>query len=80
MELRKVSTEADDDSTNSLDERYTEPMDSEKGTINRSATMMSGFFFTSFSRYVKQYNIICLNLMLPSNAVDQVFVSLCETL
>uniref|UniRef100_A0A7N6BVK7 Amino acid transporter transmembrane domain-containing protein n=1 Tax=Anabas testudineus TaxID=64144 RepID=A0A7N6BVK7_ANATE len=35
MELSKVPTEADDDSTNSLDDRYTEPMDSEKGTINR---------------------------------------------
>ncbi|KAF3704916.1 Sodium-coupled neutral amino acid transporter 4 [Channa argus] len=34
MELRKVSTEADDDSTNSLDDPYTEPTDSEKGTIN----------------------------------------------
>uniref|UniRef100_A0A7N6BCK4 Amino acid transporter transmembrane domain-containing protein n=1 Tax=Anabas testudineus TaxID=64144 RepID=A0A7N6BCK4_ANATE len=34
MELSKVPTEADDDSTNSLDDRYTEPMDSEKGTIN----------------------------------------------
>ncbi|KAK2858755.1 hypothetical protein Q5P01_003375 [Channa striata] len=34
MELRKVPTEADDDSTNSLDGHYTEPIDSEKGTIN----------------------------------------------
>ncbi|XP_022604924.1 sodium-coupled neutral amino acid transporter 4 [Seriola dumerili] len=34
MELRKVSTEADDDSTDSLDDRYTEPIDSEKATIN----------------------------------------------
>ncbi|XP_044042149.1 sodium-coupled neutral amino acid transporter 4 [Siniperca chuatsi] len=34
MELNKVSTEADDDSTNSLDDRYTEPIDSEKATIN----------------------------------------------
>uniref|UniRef100_A0AAY4DD13 Amino acid transporter transmembrane domain-containing protein n=1 Tax=Denticeps clupeoides TaxID=299321 RepID=A0AAY4DD13_9TELE len=36
MELKKVSMEADDDSTDSLDCRYTEPMDSEKATINRS--------------------------------------------
>uniref|UniRef100_A0AAY4D9A3 Amino acid transporter transmembrane domain-containing protein n=1 Tax=Denticeps clupeoides TaxID=299321 RepID=A0AAY4D9A3_9TELE len=34
MELKKVSMEADDDSTDSLDCRYTEPMDSEKATIN----------------------------------------------
>lgn len=34
MELRKVSTEADDDSTDSLDDRYTEPIDSEKATID----------------------------------------------
>ncbi|XP_040885705.1 sodium-coupled neutral amino acid transporter 4 [Toxotes jaculatrix] len=34
MELRKVSTEADDDSTDSLDDRYTEPIDSEKATIS----------------------------------------------
>ncbi|XP_029016262.1 sodium-coupled neutral amino acid transporter 4 [Betta splendens] len=34
MELSKVPTEADDDSTNSLDDGYTEAMDSEKGTIN----------------------------------------------
>ncbi|XP_041935580.1 sodium-coupled neutral amino acid transporter 4 [Alosa sapidissima] len=33
MELKKVSTE-DDDSTNSLDDRFTEPIDSEKATIN----------------------------------------------
>lgn len=41
MELRKVSTEADDDSTDSLDDRYTEPIDSEKATIDRSATSFS---------------------------------------
>lgn len=35
MELKKVSTEADDDSTDSLDDRFTEPIDSEKATINR---------------------------------------------
>ncbi|XP_028276897.1 sodium-coupled neutral amino acid transporter 4 [Parambassis ranga] len=34
MELSKVATEADDDSTDSLDGRYTEPIDSEKATIN----------------------------------------------
>ncbi|XP_059181444.1 sodium-coupled neutral amino acid transporter 4 [Centropristis striata] len=35
MELRKVSTEGDDDSTDSLtDDRYTEPIDSEKATID----------------------------------------------
>ncbi|XP_070709605.1 sodium-coupled neutral amino acid transporter 4 [Pempheris klunzingeri] len=34
MELRKVATEADDDSTDSLDDRYTEPIDSEKATID----------------------------------------------
>nr|XP_046234437.1 sodium-coupled neutral amino acid transporter 4 [Scatophagus argus]XP_046234438.1 sodium-coupled neutral amino acid transporter 4 [Scatophagus argus]XP_046234439.1 sodium-coupled neutral amino acid transporter 4 [Scatophagus argus] len=34
MELRKVTTEADDDSTDSLDDRYTEPIDSEKATID----------------------------------------------
>ncbi|XP_071393659.1 sodium-coupled neutral amino acid transporter 4-like, partial [Centroberyx affinis] len=34
MELKKVSTEADDDSTDSLDDRYTEPIDSEKATID----------------------------------------------
>ncbi|KAM4615322.1 sodium-coupled neutral amino acid transporter 4 isoform 1-T2 [Polymixia lowei] len=34
MELRKVSMEADDESTDSLDERFTEPIDSEKATIN----------------------------------------------
>lgn len=37
MELRKVATEADDDSTDSLDDPYSGPMDSEKVTINRSA-------------------------------------------
>lgn len=41
MELSKVSTEADEDSTDSLDDRYTEPIDPEKGTIDRSATAMS---------------------------------------
>ncbi|XP_029901827.1 sodium-coupled neutral amino acid transporter 4 [Myripristis murdjan] len=35
MELKKVSTDGDDDSTDSLnDDRYTEPIDSEKATIN----------------------------------------------
>ncbi|KAF1372566.1 hypothetical protein PFLUV_G00266820 [Perca fluviatilis] len=34
MELSKVSTEADDDSTDSLDDRFTEPIDSEKATID----------------------------------------------
>ncbi|KAF0029491.1 hypothetical protein F2P81_018596 [Scophthalmus maximus] len=34
MELSKVSTEADDDSGDSLDDRYTEPIDSEKATIS----------------------------------------------
>lgn len=47
MELRKVATEADDDSTDSLDDRYTEPIDSEKATIDRSAAAMSSFLFPS---------------------------------
>ncbi|XP_045927514.1 sodium-coupled neutral amino acid transporter 4 isoform X2 [Micropterus dolomieu] len=34
MELSKVSTEADDDSNDSLDDHYTEPIDSEKATID----------------------------------------------
>ncbi|KAG5845406.1 sodium-coupled neutral amino acid transporter 4 isoform X2 [Anguilla anguilla] len=34
MELQRVSTQADDDSTDSLDEQFTEPIDSEKATIN----------------------------------------------
>ncbi|XP_029598717.1 sodium-coupled neutral amino acid transporter 4 [Salmo trutta] len=34
MELKKVCMEADDDSTASLDDRFTEPIDSEKATIN----------------------------------------------
>ncbi|XP_071188441.1 sodium-coupled neutral amino acid transporter 4-like isoform X1 [Salvelinus alpinus] len=34
MELKKVCMEADDDSTDSLDDRFTEPIDSEKATIN----------------------------------------------
>uniref|UniRef100_A0A671VMG4 Solute carrier family 38 member 4 n=1 Tax=Sparus aurata TaxID=8175 RepID=A0A671VMG4_SPAAU len=34
MELRKVSTEGDDDSTASLEDRFTEPIDSEKATID----------------------------------------------
>ncbi|XP_046873707.1 sodium-coupled neutral amino acid transporter 4 [Hypomesus transpacificus] len=34
MELKKVCTDADDDSTDSLDDRCTEPIDSEKATIN----------------------------------------------
>ncbi|KAG8005784.1 Sodium-coupled neutral amino acid transporter 4 [Nibea albiflora] len=34
MELRKVSTEADDDSTVSLNDCYTEPIDSDKATID----------------------------------------------
>ncbi|XP_029969585.1 sodium-coupled neutral amino acid transporter 4-like [Salarias fasciatus] len=34
MELRKVATEVDDDSADSLDDRFTEPIDSEKATIN----------------------------------------------
>ncbi|XP_041709564.2 sodium-coupled neutral amino acid transporter 4-like [Coregonus clupeaformis] len=34
VELKKVCTEADDDSTDSLDDRFTEPIDSEKATIN----------------------------------------------
>ncbi|XP_037315664.2 sodium-coupled neutral amino acid transporter 4 [Pungitius pungitius] len=34
MELSKVSPEADEDSTDSLDDRYTEPIDSEKGAID----------------------------------------------
>lgn len=47
MELRKVATEADDDSTDSLDDRFTEPIDSEKATIDRSAAMMPRFQFPS---------------------------------
>lgn len=38
MELRKVSTVADDDS---LDEQLTEPADCEKATMSRSVTVMS---------------------------------------
>ncbi|TNN56004.1 Sodium-coupled neutral amino acid transporter 4 [Liparis tanakae] len=34
IELSKVSAEADDDSNDSLDDRYTEPIDSEKGTTD----------------------------------------------
>ncbi|XP_036373516.1 sodium-coupled neutral amino acid transporter 4 [Megalops cyprinoides] len=34
MELQKVNTQADDDSTDSLDDQLTEPIDSEKATIN----------------------------------------------
>ncbi|XP_068573062.1 sodium-coupled neutral amino acid transporter 4 [Cebidichthys violaceus] len=34
MELRKVSTEGDDDSTDSLTDRYTDPIDSEKATTD----------------------------------------------
>ena len=37
MELRKVATDVDDDSNDSLD--FTEPIDSEKATIDRSVTM-----------------------------------------
>lgn len=37
MELSKVSMVTDDDSTDSLDDRYTEPVDAEKATIDRSA-------------------------------------------
>lgn len=37
MELKKVSTEVDDDSNDSLDECYARPIDSEKATMNRSA-------------------------------------------
>lgn len=39
MELRKVSNEADDDSTDSLDENYSDPMDKKVVAINRSAAM-----------------------------------------
>lgn len=38
MELRRV---ADDDSTDSLDDPYSGPLDSEKVTINRSAQSLS---------------------------------------
>lgn len=38
MELRKV---VDDDSTDSLDDPYSGPLDSEKVTINRSAQSLS---------------------------------------
>uniref|UniRef100_A0A6Q2XPJ4 Amino acid transporter transmembrane domain-containing protein n=1 Tax=Esox lucius TaxID=8010 RepID=A0A6Q2XPJ4_ESOLU len=34
MELKKVCTEPDDDSNDSLDERFTEPIDSEKAIMN----------------------------------------------
>ncbi|XP_068442496.1 sodium-coupled neutral amino acid transporter 4 [Clinocottus analis] len=34
IELRKVSAEADDDSNDSQDDRFTEPMDSERGTAD----------------------------------------------
>ncbi|KAG9333759.1 hypothetical protein JZ751_010260 [Albula glossodonta] len=34
MELQRVSTQADDDSTDSLDDQFIEPVDSDKATIN----------------------------------------------
>ncbi|GAA6086609.1 sodium-coupled neutral amino acid transporter 4, partial [Tachysurus ichikawai] len=34
MELKKVCTETDDDSNDSLDERYSGPGNSEKATMN----------------------------------------------
>lgn len=37
MELSKVSMVADDDSADSLDGQYTESVDAEKATIDRSA-------------------------------------------
>lgn len=40
MELKKVAMEADDDSTDSLDDHYSAPLDSEKATINRSARFL----------------------------------------
>lgn len=39
MELRKVSNEADEDSTDSLDENYSDPMDKKVVTLNRSAAL-----------------------------------------
>ncbi|KAF7664484.1 hypothetical protein LDENG_00176170 [Lucifuga dentata] len=42
MELRKVSMEAEDDSTASLNDTYTEPIDSEKTTINSSQFLDDG--------------------------------------
>lgn len=41
MELSRVCTEADDDSTDSLDGGFTEPIDSEKATISRSSSVES---------------------------------------
>lgn len=40
MELSKVSMVADEDSTDSLDDRYTESVDAEKATIDRSAALV----------------------------------------
>lgn len=40
MELSKVSMMADDDSADSLDDRYTEPVDAEKATIDRSEALV----------------------------------------
>lgn len=40
MELSKVSMVADEDSADSLDDRYTEPVDAEKTTIDRSAALV----------------------------------------
>lgn len=40
MELSKVSMVADDDSADSLDDRYTEPMDAEKATIDRLVALV----------------------------------------
>lgn len=49
MELKKVCTEADDDSTASLDDRFTEPIDSEKATINRCASILYQLFYLRLS-------------------------------
>lgn len=49
MELKKVCTEADDDSTASLDDRFTEPIDSEKATINRCGSILYQLFYLRLS-------------------------------
>lgn len=65
MELRKVSTEADDDSTDSLDDRFTEPIDSEKATIDRSAAM-SSFLYPSPNDEAKE---LCVGTQNTSKGV-----------
>lgn len=56
MELRKVATEGDDDSTDSLDDPYSGPLDSEKVTINRSAQSLA---CTDDCEKVASHPLIC---------------------